>query len=152
MAMIEGYNMPDDLYYHSEHAWAKVENDGNVRVGMNDYFQKAAGDITYVDLPMEGDELEQGETCGKVQSAKWIGKLMAPVGGEVVKINETLESDSTLVNKDPYGEGWIMVIKPSNLDAELANLFQGEKMVEWLKGEIRKAEEIKKKKSEGETT
>ena len=74
MAVVEGYNMPDELYYHDEHAWAKVEDDGNIRVGMNDMFQGTSGDIVYVDLPFDGDEVEQGETCGKVQSSKWIGK------------------------------------------------------------------------------
>ncbi|MDI6703911.1 MAG: glycine cleavage system protein H [bacterium] len=144
MSIIEGYDMPDDLYYHSEHAWARIEDDGSVRVGMNDFYLKAAGDVVSVDLPFEGDEIEQGETCGKVQTAKWIGKLVSPVSGEVTSVNEKLEGDSSIMNKDPYGEGWIMVINPSNLEEDLTNLLQGEKMVEWLKGEIKKAEEGKK--------
>jgi len=137
---IQGYEMPDGLHYHQEHAWAKVEDDGNVRVGMNDMFQKTAGDIVYVDLPMEDDEVSQGETCGKIQSSKWIGKLISPVSGEIVAVNEELDSDSSLVNKDPYGEGWIMLVKPSDLDAELGSLMKGEAVESWLKGEIEKAE------------
>jgi len=77
MAEIEGYDFPDDLYYHEEHSWARVV-DGKVTVGMNDMFQKEAGDIVFVDLPEEEDEVEQGEVCGKIQSRKWIGKLCAP--------------------------------------------------------------------------
>jgi glycine cleavage system H protein len=145
MAIIEGYNMPDELYYHPEHAWVRVEEDGSVTVGMNDFFQKEAGDVVSVDLPFEGDEVEQGETCGKIQSAKWIGKLISPIGGEVTEVNEELESDSSLINKDPYGSGWIMKIAPSNLDSDLSNLMKGEKIIDWLKGEIERAEREKKK-------
>ena len=141
MAEIEGYNMPDELYYHKEHAWARVEDDGNVTVGMNDMFQKTSGDIVSVDLPMEGDEVEQEETVGKVQSSKWIGKLISPVAGEVVEVNEELDSDSSLVNTDPYGEGWILKITPSNLEEDLGKLMKGDAVVPWLKGEIEKAKE-----------
>jgi glycine cleavage system H protein len=142
MAEIGGYNMPDELYYHTEHAWVKVE-DGKARVGMNDMFQGTSGDIVYVDLPFEGDSIEAGEVCGKIQSAKWIGKLVAPVSGEITEVNEELENDSTLINKDPYGEGWIMVVEPSGLDADLGNLMQGGAVKEWLEAEIAKAEEMK---------
>lgn len=142
MAEIGGYNMPDELYYHTEHAWVKVE-DGKARIGMNDMFQGTSGDIVYVDLPFEGDSVEAGEVCGKIQSAKWIGKLVAPVSGEIVEVNEELENDSTLINKDPYGEGWIMVVEPSGLDADLGNLMQGNAVREWLEAEIKKAEEMK---------
>jgi glycine cleavage system H protein len=145
MAIIEGYNMPDELYYHPEHAWVRVEEDGSVTVGMNDFFQKEAGDVVSVDLPFEGDEVEQGETCGKIQSAKWIGKLISPISGEITEVNEELESDSSLINKDPYGSGWIMKITPSNLDSDLSNLMKGEKIIDWLKGEIERAEREKKK-------
>lgn len=144
MAEIGGYNMPDELYYHPEHAWVKVE-DGKARVGMNDMFQGSSGDIVYVDLPFEGDSVEAGEVCGKIQSAKWIGKLVAPVSGEIVQVNEELENDSTLVNKDPYGEGWIVVIEPGNLEGDLANLMQGDAVKEWLEAEVKRAEEMKAK-------
>lgn len=122
---IQGYNMPEDLYYHGEDAWAKVESDGTVRVGMDDFYQKQAGDTTYVDLPFEGDSVSQGETCGKIQSSKWVGKLVSPISGEIVEVNSELESDCRLINKDPYGSGWIMRIKPSKLDEELKNLAHG---------------------------
>ena len=140
MSEIKGYNFPDDLYYHPEHSWVRVDDDRMVIVGMNDFFQKAAGDITYVDLPFEGDEVEAGEVCGKVQSSKWIGKLVAPVSGEIISLNEELDSDSTLINKKPYGDGWIIKISPSNLDEELKNLMKGDSVLAWLEGEIKKAE------------
>ncbi|RPI75094.1 MAG: glycine cleavage system protein H, partial [Desulfobacteraceae bacterium] len=90
MANIKGYNMPDELYFNKDHSWAKIEGD-QVKVGMSDFFQKEAGDVVYIDLPEEEDEVSQGETCGKIQSRKWIGKLVSPISGEIVKVNEDLE-------------------------------------------------------------
>ncbi len=136
MTTIEGYDMPDELYYHGDHAWVKIEDDGTVRIGMDDFYQQTAGETTYIDLPFEGDEVEQGETCGKIQSAKWVGKFVAPISGEILETNEDLEDDCTLINTDPYGEGWIMKMKPENLDEELESLSHGEKVEEWLMFEI----------------
>jgi len=143
MAKIEGYDLPDDLYYHDEHAWVKVESDGTVTVGMNDFYQKSAGDTTYIDLPFEGDEVEQGETCGKIQSAKWVGKFVSPLSGEITEVNEELEDDCTLINKSPYDKGWIMKLKPSNFDEELKNLYYKDKVESWIKKEIVDAEKKK---------
>lgn len=144
MVSIEGYDLPDELYYHKDHAWAKVESDGNVRVGMNDFYQKSAGDTTYIDLPFEEDEVERGETCGKIQSAKWAGKFVSPISGEITQENEELEDDCTLINKNPYDKDWIMVVKPSNLDENLKNLIHGDKVEPWIKKEI---EDTEKKKA-----
>jgi len=144
MANIEGYELPDELYYHSEHTWVKKEDDGNIRIGMNQFWAATAGDVTYIDLPFENDEVESGDTCGKLQSAKWIAKLIAPISGEILEVNEELEDDSTIINTDPYGKGWIMLLKPLNLEEELANLYHGDTVSDWLKGEIKKSEELKK--------
>ena len=143
---VREYDLPDELYYHSEHTWIRVEDDGKVRVGLNDFAQAAAGDITYVDLPFEGDDVEAGETGGKIQSSKWVGKLVAPVSGEIAEVNEELENDATLINQDCYGEGWIILIEPSDLDEDLENLMQGEAAAAWLEEEIVKVE----KEKEGE--
>jgi len=144
MVDIKGYAMPDELYYHEDHSWSRVDGT-KVTVGMTDFFQKEAGDIVFVDLPEEEEEVEQGEVCGKIQSRKWIGKLVAPVSGEIVEINEELEDDTSLINTDPYGEGWILVIEASNLDSELESLMQGEAVVNFLENEIKVAEEEKSK-------
>jgi len=143
MATIEGYNLPDELYYHKEHAWVKKESDGTVRVGMNDFYQKSAGDTTYIDLPFEGDEVEQGETCGKIQSAKWVGKFVSPISGEIIEVNEELEDDCTLINKSSYDKGWIMVVKPSDFDEDMKNLYHGDTVEPWIKEEIEDAEKKK---------
>jgi len=143
MVKVQDYNLPDELFYHTEHAWARIESDGTVTVGMNDFYQKSAGDTTYIDLPFEGDEVEQGETCGKIQSAKWVGKFVSPVSGEILEVNEDLEDDCTLINKSPYSDGWIMKIKPSDLDSDKQNLVTGDKIKSWLEKEIADAEKKK---------
>jgi glycine cleavage system H protein len=142
MAIIKGYDMPDELYYHEEHSWARVEGN-RVTVGMDDMFQKEAGDIVFVDLPEEEDEVEQGEVCGKIQSRKWIGKLCAPVSGEIVEINEELEDDTILINQDPYGKGWILVIEATDVENELANLMHGDSLLPFIDQEIQRTEEEK---------
>ncbi len=144
MADIKGYNLPDDLYYHKEHSWARVDGD-KVTVGMTDFFQKEAGDIVFVDLPEEEDEVEQGEVCGKIQSRKWIGKLVSPVSGEIAEVNEDLDEDTSLINTDPYGKGWILVIEASNLGEDLGNLLHGDAVVTFIEEEIKRAEEEKAK-------
>lgn len=143
MAIIEDYDLPDELYYHEEHSWARVEDDGTVTVGMSDFFQQQAGEIVFVDLPEEEDEVEQGEICGNIQSSKWVGKLYAPVSGEITSINEDLEDDVTAINNDPYGEGWILTISPSNLEDDLSNLQHGDDVEPWIHEQIEKAEKLK---------
>lgn len=144
MKEIKGYTFPEELYYHKEHAWVKMESDGTARIGMNDFYQKSAGDTTYIDLPFEGDEVTQGETCGKIQSAKWVGKFVSPISGQIVKVNNELEDDCTLINKSPYEKGWIMVVKPSKINEELPHLFHGGQVEPWVKKEIEDAEKKKK--------
>ena len=136
MTQINEYEMPDDLYYHKEHTWARVEYK-KVRIGVTDFAQKAAGDIVYVDLPFEGDEIEQGEPFGKMQSAKWIGELYSPISGEIISVNDVLDRKPTLINESPYESGWVIVIKPNNLEAELKTLMtHGTGLADWLEAEI----------------
>ncbi len=146
MAKVQDYDLPDDLYYHKDFCWARIESPDCVRIGLNDFAQAQAGDITYIDLPFEGDETVQNETCGKMQSSKWIGKLIAPVSGEITEVNLELENQATLVNEDPYSKGWILAIKPSNLDEELKGLYKDDAAVKWLEAEIQRVE---KEKAEG---
>jgi glycine cleavage system H protein len=98
-----------------------------------------------VDLPDTEEEVSQGEVCGKIQSRKWIGKLVAPVSGEIVETNEAIEDDTSLINSDPYGKGWILVIEASDLEEELGNLMQGDALASFLEAEVKRAEEEKAK-------
>jgi glycine cleavage system H protein len=136
MARIEEYELPEDVYFHKEHMWAKVEND-KVKVGLDDFSQKLAGEMSYIELPEEGEEVKQGDAVGTYETGKWLGKLYAPLSGKITGINEEVEDEPTLVNEDPYGKGWIFEIE-MNDPAELDNLMKGEKAMVWLKEEIAK--------------
>ncbi len=133
---IEGYEMPDELYYHDEHSWVKVEGDVGI-VGLNDFAQKMAGTIKRVVTLEEDDEVQLGKPCGTVSSGKWTGKLYSPVSGEITEVNEDIEDEPSLINESPYSEGWIFKVKLSNTD-ELSSLYHGDKVPDWLKGEIAK--------------
>jgi glycine cleavage system H protein len=101
---------PDDLKYTEEHEW--VRRDGNrLVVGITSYAQDALGDVVYVDLPASGTRVEAGQPFGEVESTKSVSDLYAPVSGTIVDRNESLESAPELVNSDPYGEGWMVVIE-----------------------------------------
>ena len=136
---VGGYNFPDDLYYDQNHYWAKVEG-GVVIMGTTDLTQKLAGEITFVDVPEEGDEVTQGKPFGSIESGKWVGRVYAMVSGEVAEGNEELEDEPELINSDCYGEGWICKIKPSDLTSDLSKLMQGAAYEKWVKAEIEKAE------------
>ncbi|NOZ19630.1 MAG: glycine cleavage system protein GcvH [Planctomycetes bacterium] len=142
MINVEGYEFPEDLLYHREHAWARIEEDGTVTVGMNAFAAEAAGEIMYVDLPDEGDELEAGETCAKLQTAKWVGRIAAPLSGKVIEVNEDLGFESEIINNSPYDEGWILKIQPADLESEQGGLMspESEELRAWLKQEIARAE------------
>ncbi len=133
---IEGYEMPEEMYYTKEHTWAKVEDDGNVRVGMDAYGATAAGAIEFIDMPEEDDEFEAGEAFGSLESAKWVGGLIMPVGGTIVEVNEDVEDDLEMLAEDPYEESWLILVEPSNLDDDLAKLIHGDDVKPWLEEEL----------------
>jgi len=134
---IEGYFFPDDIYYHKEHYWAKVEG-GKVTMGTSDFAQKLAGQIVYVELPAAGRTVEQGKPCGSMESGKWVGRIYAPVSGKVEAANQDLEDTPELINDSPYEKGWICKITPSNLQEELKNLMKGESLVQFIKSETKR--------------
>ncbi|MEW5910961.1 MAG: glycine cleavage system H protein [Thermodesulfobacteriota bacterium] len=132
---VAGYNFPDEFYYDQNHFWARVEGD-LVVMGTTDLTQKLAGEITFVDVPAEDDEVTQGKPFGSIESGKWVGRVYAPVSGAVAAGNEALEDEPELINADCYGAGWICKIKPSDLEAELGALMQGQAYADWVQGEI----------------
>ena len=133
---VQGYLLPDELYYDRNHTWGKVE-ENIITVGLNDFAQRLAKDFVSVDLPIEGKQVTQGKAIASVESGKWVGRIYAIVSGEVIEVNEDLEDDPTLLNTDPYGEGWVLKIRMEDPD-ELSNLLQGEEAVSWLEEEIKK--------------
>ncbi len=133
----ESYNMPGELYYEPNHCWVRQEGDLLV-MGMDDFARKLAGQIVFVQLPEEGKAIKLGKKFASVESGKWLGKMYAPVNGEIAGVNEELETNPGLINQDCYGAGWMYKIKPDDI-GELQNLLHGTEAVQkWLTGEIAK--------------
>jgi glycine cleavage system H protein len=107
-------NVPDDLSYSSEHEWVRVE-DGRFRVGITDYAQDALGDVVFVQVPEVGADFSAGAVLGEIESTKSVSEIYAPVQGVVVEVNADLEASPELVNTEPYGAGWLVVIEPVDL-------------------------------------
>ncbi len=108
---------PEDLRYTAEHEWVRDQGDGVVRIGITSFAQDALGDVVYVSLPSVGDTLAVGDSCGEVESTKSVSDLYAPLDGEVVGVNEGLDSAPEQVNTDPYGEGWMYDVKVADAAA-----------------------------------
>lgn len=117
-------NIPADLKYSKEHEWIKVEGDV-ATVGITDHAQGQLGDIVFVDIQTEGETLDKGEVFGAIEAVKTVADAFMPISGEIVEVNGELESASDLVNKDPYGKGWMVKIKISN-PGELAELMSAD--------------------------
>jgi len=114
MTTIDQFEFPDDLFYDQEHIWAKADGDV-VTIGMSQFGQDLAGEIVYVEVPRVGRTVSKGEAFMSMESGKWVGRVKSPVSGEIVEANEEVEWESSIVNEDPYGEGWLAKIKASDL-------------------------------------
>ncbi len=134
MVKVEQYEVPEGLYYSKDFEWVKVEGD-KVRVGITDYAQKSLREIVYAELPSAGTEVKQNEPYGTLESVKAVSDLVSAVSGIIEEVNEEVQSKPETLNEDPYGKGWLLVVKPSNLQADLANLLDFDKAVEWHKAQ-----------------
>lgn len=123
-------NIPNELKYTKDHEWVRIEGDV-ATVGITDFAQGELGDIVFVEVETEGEELEKEETFGSVEAVKTVSDLFMPISGEVVEFNEAVESSPELVNDDPYGEGWMIKVKISDA-SELDELLDAEAYAELL--------------------
>jgi glycine cleavage system H protein len=120
--------LPGDLKYTKEHEWLRQEEDGSVTIGITDHAQSALGDLVYVELPEVGQDIEIGGEMAVVESVKAASDVYAPIGGTVTEVNEELVDDPEKINADPYGDGWIVRLKPSgaadeSMDADAYQAF-----------------------------
>jgi len=120
-----GSEVPEGLYYTKEHEWMRVEN-GNCRVGITDYAQKSLHEVVYVELPNAGTALVQGKVFGTVESVKAVSDVYSPINGVVSERNERLQDSPELVNQEPYGAGWLVLVKPSRLQDDLKILLSAQ--------------------------
>ena len=137
MAIINGCELPEELYYNvEEDTWARLEGDGTASVGMTEVAATQAGKILYVSPKKLGKVIARGKSVGTVESNKWVGPVPSPLSGKVVATNETLKKQGIWINKDPYGAGWIVRLLPTHLSEELPQLLAGPKAIEAYRHKI----------------
>ena len=130
MATVRGCNIPEDRYYWVEkHAWAILEADGTVKIGITDVAQNLAKGIVNVTPKDVERKVKKGKSAGTLESGKWVGPVTSPLTGVIVEVNEAVKVKPALINEDPYGEGWFVKIKPENWDGESVELLTGEAAV-----------------------
>lgn len=140
---VRGCVLPLSLHYSvTDHTWVRLEDDGTVTVGMTDVAQNLAGPLLHAKPKKVGAVRAKGKPVATVESSKWVGPVKSPITGEIVAINDTLAADATVVNRSPYKQGWIVKMKPSSLDAELAEMVTGQAAVDAYRERI-EAEDIK---------
>lgn len=138
MAKADGFELPGDLHYdRNDHFWARLE-EGRVRVGLDALAQQSAGAVKHIQLKPVGAQVAKKRMFGTIEAGKYVGALRAPVSGVLVAVNDKVLAKPALINDDPYGEGWFVVIGPTNLHEDLEDLVHGEAEVQaWLDGELR---------------
>lgn len=122
---------PDDLYYNRDHLWVRMQGNRGT-VGVTDHAQREMGEILFVDLPEEGSQVDRNDSFGSLESSKTVAELRSPLSGEIVSINKDLEEEPSLVNDDPYGNGWLMVVEvddPGELE-DMLNAADYEELLE----------------------
>ncbi|NWF54533.1 MAG: glycine cleavage system protein GcvH [Syntrophaceae bacterium] len=130
---------PDDLYYNRDHLWVRVQGNRGT-VGITDHAQREMGEILFVDLPEEGSQVDKNENFGSLESSKTVAELRSPISGEIVSINKDLEEEPSLVNDDPYGNGWLIVLEMDD-PAELEDMLNAADYEELLEQKEEEEEE-----------
>ena len=129
--MVDGKEIPAELRYTKEHEWVRVEGE-RCRIGITDYAQNSLHEVVYADLPKVGRALGKGESFGTVESVKAVSEVYSPLSGEVLETNQKLVDAPELVNQQPYGEGWLVLMRPSKLGEELSSLMSAKEYGELL--------------------
>jgi len=122
---VDEIDVPDNLYFSKEHQWLSVEEE-KCRVGLTDYAQKQLHELVFIDLPEAGREVTAGQIMGSVESVKTVSDIFSPVSGEILEVNKDLGENPSIINKSPYRDGWIVIVKPSKLKEELKSLLSAD--------------------------
>jgi glycine cleavage system H protein len=138
LVKVNDYEVPEGLYYSKDHMWVRLENT-EARIGITQYAQKQMRDIVYVELPSSDETLELNEPFGTVESVKAVSDLIAPLSGVIERVNDEAVDRPELLNEDPYGEGWLLIMSPSKIKKELTELMDFTKAVEWHKELVKEA-------------
>ena len=129
---IEDFFIPENLYYTEEHEWVLIEDNGQVKIGITDYAQQKLHEIVFVDFPSKDVNVKQGDPMGTAESVKAVSEVFSPISGQIVEGNDELILSPELVNQDPYGKGWIAIIKPTNFESERKKLMTQKEYLEYI--------------------
>lgn len=135
-AMVDWFRVPDGLHYHIGHSWLRKEGDGLVTVGLDDFAQKFVGKPESIELPPVGTHMSQGDKGWNLKVEDRPVPMLSPVDGEIVAVNVQAQRDPEVVNRDPYGEGWLVKVRPTRLSANLRNLLTGRSAREWVRNDL----------------
>lgn len=144
MAKYKDISMPGDLYYFNSdnHVWARIEEGNKVRCGIDQFGQKAAGTVAYVKIKPSGGTVTKGRALGTIEAGKYIGPVKSPFSGTILEVNQAVLDTPGLINTDPYGQGWLVLIESDSLQDDIKDLKHGEEQVQkWLEADYRKYEE-----------
>lgn len=137
---VDTYTIPENCFYIKEHEWILIENADTARIGITDYAQKALREVTYFYAGKIGAKVKRMDTICKIEAVKCVAEILSPLSGVVLRFNNGLFDEPSLINQDSYGKGWITIIRPTNLDGELEKLLKPESYAEYIK-EITKINE-----------
>lgn len=127
MGVVRGCNIPEDLHYSVENnVWVRKESDGNVTVGLTSYAANLAGQIVSYTPKKAGKSVKKDKSCATVESGKWVGPAKSPIAGEVVEVNDAVSKQPSLINDDPYGDGWLVRLSPADWDGDTGDLVTGD--------------------------
>jgi glycine cleavage system H protein len=137
---VDTYDIPENYYYIKEHEWTLIENTHTAKIGVTDYGQKALKEVTYFYAGNEDVHVKRMETVCEIETVKCVAEILSPLSGEVTSFNKALFSEPNLINREPYGRGWIVIIRPTNLNDEIEKLLKPKLYAEYVK-ELTKVDE-----------
>ena len=138
--MKKQFNFKSDRFYNSNHLWSKQEDDGHITIGMDELSLDSLGEMAYLTLPVVGTPVEMGKVMGSMEAAKMTGELFAPISGIVIEKNDAVLQNPLLVNEDPYNNGWLIKIEPTNWAEESGAMVTGDALPEWMESESERFE------------
>lgn len=144
MAKYKDVEMPPDLYYSNSnnHIWVRIEGENRVRCGIDQFGQKAAGIVAYVKTKPAGSKVIKGRALGSIEAGKYIGPIKSPLNGTILEVNQALLNNPNLINTDPYGNGWVVLIEADSLSEDIKDLISGDENIQkWLTEDYKKYEE-----------